>query len=63
MSAEIPYSRRVTSQIWVVTRHQYGLSTIVQTSFRVETSGGVVECWLFSQAIKPPEIRSNASSH
>ena len=29
------------NQIWVVTRHQYGISALVsQTSFRVETSGG-----------------------
>ena len=34
-SAEIPYWRRVTTQIWVVTRHQYGISALVsQTSFR-----------------------------
>ena len=30
---------RSTTQIWVVTRHQYGISTLVsQTSFRRETS-------------------------
>ena len=30
-----------TTQIWVVTRHQYGISALVsQTSFRGETSGG-----------------------
>ena len=30
-------------------RHQYGISTLVsQTSFRGETSGGVVKCRLFS---------------
>ena len=32
-------------QIWVVTRHQYGISALVfQTSFRGETSGGVAKC-------------------
>ena len=42
---------RSTTQIWVVTRHQYGLSALFpQTSFRRETSGGIVKCWLFSQA-------------
>ena len=42
---------RSTTQIWVVTRHQYGISALVsQTSFRGETSGGVVICRLFSQA-------------
>ena len=29
-----------TTQIWVVTRHQYGISVLIsQTSFRGETSG------------------------
>ena len=33
---------RSASQIWVVTGHQYGISSVVaQTSFRGETSGGV----------------------
>ena len=42
---------RSTTQISVVTRHQYGISARVsKTSFRVETSGGVAECRLFSQA-------------
>ena len=42
---------RSTTQIWVVTRHQYGISSPVppQTSFRGETSGGVVKYWLFPQ--------------
>ena len=40
-----------TTQIWVVTRHQYGISALVsQTSFGGETSGSVAKCWLFSQA-------------
>ena len=34
-----------------VTRHQYGIAALVfQTSFRGETSGGVLKCRLFSQA-------------
>ena len=42
---------RKTTQIWVVTHHQYGISTLVsQTSFRGETSGGVAKCLLFCQA-------------
>ena len=41
---------RSTTQIWVVTRHQYGISALVsQTSFRGETVGGVGKCRLFSQ--------------
>ena len=41
---------RSTTQIWVVTRHQYGISALVsQTSFRWETSGGVSKYRLFSQ--------------
>ena len=32
-------------------RHRYGITTLVsQTSFRRETSDGIVKCWLFSQA-------------
>ena len=42
---------RSTAHIWVVTRHQYGISAVVaQTSFRGKTSGGVVQCRLFSRA-------------
>ena len=42
---------RSTAQIWVVTRHQYGISALVsQTSFGGETSGDVAKCRLFSQA-------------
>ena len=44
---------RRTTQIWVVTRHQYGISALVsQTSFGGETSGSVAKCRLFSQANK-----------
>ena len=40
-----------TKQIWVVTRHQYGISALVsQTSFGGETSGSVAKCRMFSQA-------------
>ena len=42
---------RSTTQIWVVTRHQYGISALVpQTSFGGKTNGGVAKCRLFSQA-------------
>ena len=42
---------RNTIWIWVVTRHQYGISALVsQTTFRGETSRGVAKFWLFSQA-------------
>ena len=41
---------RSTTQIWVVTRHQYGISALVsQTSFGGETSGSVAKCRLFPQ--------------
>ena len=41
-----------TTQIWVVTRHQYGISVLVsQTSFHDETSDGVEKCRLISQGI------------
>ena len=43
---------RSTTQFWLVTRHQYGISALVfQTSFGGETSGSVAKCRLFSQAI------------
>ena len=39
-----------TTQIWVVTRYQYGISAFVsQTSLRGETVGGVSKCRLFSR--------------
>ena len=42
---------RSTTQIWVVWRHQYGISTLVpQTSLRWETSCGVRKGRLFSKA-------------
>ena len=42
---------RSTTQNWVVTRHQYGISALVsQTSFGGKTSGSVAKCRLFSQA-------------
>ena len=43
---------RNTTQIWVVTRHQYGISALVsQPSFGGKTSGSVSKCRLFSQAL------------
>ena len=43
---------RSTTQICVVTRHQYGISALVsQTSFGGKTSGSIAKCRLFSQAI------------
>ena len=42
---------RSTTQMWVATRHQYGISALVfQTSFGGETSDNVAKCRLFSQA-------------
>ena len=42
-----------TIQIWVVTRHLYGISALVsQTSFRGETDGGVAKYRLFPEADK-----------
>ena len=42
---------RSTTQIWVVMHHQYRISVLVsQASFHGETFGGIVKCWLFSQA-------------
>ena len=40
---------RNTTQIWVVTRHQYGTFAVVrQTLFRGETSDDAAKCQLFS---------------
>ena len=42
---------KITTQIWIVTRHQYGISALVpQTLFRGETSAYVAKSQLFSQA-------------
>ena len=42
---------RSTTKIWVVTRHQYGISALVtQTSFCEGSSGDLAKCRLFSQA-------------
>ena len=41
-----------TTQILVVTHHQYGISGLVsQTSFGGETNGSIAKCRLFSQVI------------
>ena len=46
---------RITTEIWVFTRHQYRFSALVsQTSFLVETSDGITKCLLFSEAISRP---------
>ena len=46
-----------TTQNYVVTCHQYGISALVsQTSFRGETSGGIAKCRLFSQDILRPAV-------
>ena len=51
MPREKSDSTRGTTQIWVVTRHQHGISALVsQKSFCGETSGSVAKCRLFSQA-------------
>ena len=48
---------RSTTQIWVVTRHQYEISALVsQTSFGGKTSGSVAKCRLFSQTIKNSKL-------
>ena len=42
---------RSTTQIWVVTHHQYGICSVVsQIPFGGETSGNIAKCQLFSQA-------------
>ena len=52
---------RSTTQIWVVTRHRYGISAHdSQEGFRGETSGGVAKCRLFSQATLKRIEKKNA---
>ena len=49
---------RRTTKIWVVKRHQYGISALVsQTSFREEASGGSAKSRLFSEVmfLSPPK--------
>ena len=53
---------RSTSQIWVVTRHQYEISALVsRTSFGGETSSSVAKCWLFSQAILAAVLQKDST--
>ena len=48
----LPQPIRTTTQISILTYHQYGISMLVsQMSFCRETSGGIVKCQLFSQAM------------
>ena len=48
---------RSTTKIWVVTRHQYGISALVtQTSFCEGSRGDLAKCRLFSQAKLKIEI-------
>ena len=55
---------RSTTQIWVVTRHQYGISALVsQTSFGGETSWKVAKCRLFSQAMEWPGVEQCSCVH
>ena len=52
---------RSTTQIWLVTRHQYRVSAVIsQTSFRGETSGGDAKCRLFCQANILSDLFSNS---
>ena len=44
---------RSTTQIWVVTRHQYGISSLVShTSFGEETSGSVFSGYLMFRSLE-----------
>ena len=54
---------RSTTQIWVLMRHQYGISALVsQTSLGGETSDSIAKCQLFSQAKHFPDIRKKNPS-
>ena len=48
-----------TTQIWVVKRHQYGISALVsQRPFVGETSGSVAKCRLFSLATFSSDLKT-----
>ena len=50
-------------RIWIVTRHQYGISAIgPKTSFRRETSSDVMKCRLFSQDTQVNNLKQNGGS-
>ena len=53
---------RSTTQIWVVTPHQYEICALLsETSFGRETSGSVAKCRLFSQATTTKIIKHKDS--
>ena len=53
LSGSLSRSLSASTQIWVVTGHQYGISGLdSHTSLRGKTSGRVAKCRLFSQALK-----------
>ena len=55
---------RSTTQIWVVKRHQYGISALVsQRPFVGETSGSVAKCRLFSLATFSSGLKSSFSCY
>ena len=59
LSGSLSRSLSASTQIWVVTGHQYGISALVsQTSFRGKTSDRVAKCRLFSQDLKR-EVNKN----
>jgi len=54
---------RSPTQIWVVTRHQYGISALLSlTSFGGKTSGSVAKCRLFSQGSLGPVLQKKPVS-
>ena len=55
-----PRPIRSTAQIWVVTRHQYGISAL--QSLRGETSGDVAKCRLFQAEQDNVDFLSVSSS-
>ena len=51
---------RGATQIWLVTRHQNGISAAVsRKSFRRETIGGISKCRLFSGAPKENKVQKH----
>ena len=63
---QISRAARSTTQIWVVTRHQYGISTLIpQRSFGGETNSCVVNvgCFLRLQKAKKKRAPDENQTH
>ena len=57
--SHVAWPIRSTTQIWVVTHHQYGISAIVsRTPFDGEKSDGIAKCTVQARAMRTMETRN-----